>query len=69
VRGLRRGGTVKAIARGCVAASRCTQGHGMPCPYPFGTGRSVCGSGLAHRRKRWAAGKMPAPRFCNEGRV
>jgi hypothetical protein len=33
----------------------------MPCPYPLRTHRSVCTIGLAHPRRRWAAGKMPAP--------
>jgi hypothetical protein len=35
----------------------------MGLPLPLRIGRSLCASGLAHRRGRWAAGKMPAPHY------
>jgi hypothetical protein len=35
----------------------------MGLPVPLRIGRSLCASGLAHRRGRWAAGKIPAPHY------
>jgi hypothetical protein len=35
----------------------------MGLPLALRIGRSLCASGLAHRRGQWAAGKMPAPHY------